>query len=655
MLACVLLLPVAAFAAPGTLHLSVERAINDQVSAHGIDLRLAGDGAPLLHLQVAQLDIEALSWQGPLDWKCPLQRMDAGDDGPMRWQCGGALQAGGYGATLQAALQGERLELDFQHEGASARLQLPLPGLLPVQARVRQVPLTWLADAVRESWPAGKLGGGMLEGDLVYDGGPVLRGNYGLKGVGLDSDDGQIAAADLNANGSFEFTPGAMQLQARGELRGGEILLGPVYVALPGTPVQVGLDARRAADGWQLDNLRWRDPGVLELAGSASLYPAAANGLRTLRVEATQVDLTRAVERYAASWLGTVGFGDLQLSGEVRASASLDDGKVSGISVDITESIAAIDAAGRFALHGVAGGVDWRASGERPPRELRWRSALLHRLPIDAAQVRLHSTAGRLRSDAPLAIGVLGGQVILNNLSLGPVAEHSRISTGVALSNIDLAELSRVLDWPPLVGRLGGAIANIDIDGQLVDLQGGLMLDTFDGTINVTALRLERPFGVAPSLHADIDLRALDLAQLTRAFDFGQITGRMDGHVHNLRLLDWQPVAFDARLRSRGGGRISQHAVDNLSSLGGSGGGGLQGSMLKLFETFGYSAIGIGCRLADNVCVMDGLGPANGGYTIVRGSGLPRLTVIGHQRQVDWPTLVERLKVASSGQAPIIQ
>ena len=44
------------------------------------------------------------------------------------------------------------------------------------------------------------------------------------------------------------------------------------------------------------------------------------------------------------------------------------------------------------------------------------------------------------------------------------------------------------------------------------------------------------------------------------------------------------------------------------------------------------------------------------GFTIVEGSGLPRLTVIGHNRLVDWPTLVERLKAVGQGEVkPVIE
>jgi hypothetical protein len=49
---------------------------------------------------------------------------------------------------------------------------------------------------------------------------------------------------------------------------------------------------------------------------------------------------------------------------------------------------------------------------------------------------------------------------------------------------------------------------------------------------------------------------------------------------------------------------------------------------------------------------MGGLAAAEDGYTIVEGSGLPRLQVIGHQDKVDWPTLQRRLREAASGHAP---
>jgi hypothetical protein len=52
---------------------------------------------------------------------------------------------------------------------------------------------------------------------------------------------------------------------------------------------------------------------------------------------------------------------------------------------------------------------------------------------------------------------------------------------------------------------------------------------------------------------------------------------------------------------------------------------------------------------------MSGLNSDSGGYTIVEGSGLPHLQVIGHQTEVDWPTLVTRLTDSIHGASPVVR
>ena len=74
--------------------------------------------------------------------------------------------------------------------------------------------------------------------------------------------------------------------------------------------------------------------------------------------------------------------------------------------------------------------------------------------------------------------------------------------------------------------------------------------------------------------------------------------------------------------------------------------------MLRLFKNFSYKRIGLNCALQGTVCRMSGLDSDGDGYTIVEGSGLPRLQVVGHQTQVDWPTLVRRLKSAAESGGP---
>jgi hypothetical protein len=180
----------------------------------------------------------------------------------------------------------------------------------------------------------------------------------------------------------------------------------------------------------------------------------------------------------------------------------------------------------------------------------------------------------------------------------------------------------------------------------------------FDGRVRVSDLRLEDAFGKWPRLDADIELERLDLEQVTHAFSFGRITGRLSGRVHHLKLFDWMPVAFDAELHTPADDtathRISQRAVATISSIGGSGASvtaALSSGFLRFFQDFSYDRLGWSCRLENEVCAMNGIEAAkSGGFYIVKGEGLPRIDVIGNAERVDWPRLVEQLRAAMQSQ-----
>jgi len=229
-----------------------------------------------------------------------------------------------------------------------------------------------------------------------------------------------------------------------------------------------------------------------------------------------------------------------------------------------------------------------------------------------------------------------------------------RIEFGMTIDRIDFGKVSTALGLPAFAGELSGRIPRARYADDRIDFDGGLTLHLFDGTVQVSALAMERPFGVAPTLSADIALDDIDLQALTGVFDFGSISGRLDGRIGDLRLVDWQASAFDAELHTvRSPGvrqRISQRAVQNISSVGDASiVGSLQGQLIGLFDDFGYGRIGISCRLENGICEMGGLHSAGDGFTIVEGAGIPRLNVVGFNRRVDWPTLVERLAAVGKG------
>ena len=73
-----------------------------------------------------------------------------------------------------------------------------------------------------------------------------------------------------------------------------------------------------------------------------------------------------------------------------------------------------------------------------------------------------------------------------------------------------------------------------------------------------------------PRLYADITARNLDLDLLTRTFEFGSITGRLDVDLNGLETIAWSPRGFRPAHRNpaadKSQHRISQRAVQNLSN-----------------------------------------------------------------------------------------
>ncbi len=507
---------------------------------------------------------------------------------------------------------------------------------------------------------SGHLGSGRLDAELALDvrqAGVQSSGQFTLSGAGFDTPTGTLAAQGLSGSGRYTLDkasePASIDLDAT--LRGGQLLLGPIFARLPGHPVQLGLHAEMQHGGAiELSRLRVTDADALQLDGALAFD--AGNHLTMLKLERFHASFPAAYQRYGQAWLSTLGLRNMSMTGQLSGSLDLRPDGLHSFAFS-TDGLDLADGDGRLAISGLQGGLDWAAQGDRPATTLGWRSLQLYRIPNGAALSHWQSRAGVLSLQQPLQIPVLKGQLRVSAFDWRPAAaKGQRLATSLVLTGIDMAAFSRAMGWPAFPGTLAGAIPSLRWVDNHFELQGGLTANLFGGFVDITRLSLQQPFGPSPVLSADMRLQQLDLAAITSVFDFGSISGRLDGSVDGLRLVNWSPVAFKASLLAGSGGRISQRAVNNLTTVGGGGiAGGLQGMVLKLFKTFGYSRIGFNCTLQGAVCKMSGLNSDSGGYTIVEGSGLPHLQVIGHQTEVDWPTLVTRLTDAIHGASPVVR
>lgn len=256
----------------------------------------------------------------------------------------------------------------------------------------------------------------------------------------------------------------------------------------------------------------------------------------------------------------------------------------------------------------------------------KWQQLEFYSLPFEAAQLNFDVTTDRLKLTKPVNIGFLKGNFAIEEFDWrARTGQAPEMHFAGALDKVSLEQLSKTLDWTPLTGTISGRIPGISYKNHRLDLDGTLKIQVFDGEISINQLAIANMLSDVPKFYSDIQIERLNLKQLTEKFKFGNIEGQLSGTIKNLYLENWQPVSFYAWLGTPENDpsvhRISQKAVDNIASIGGGGAtDAISRTVLGMFDSFGYSKLGLGCYLHAGVCQLMGLGDQNG-YYMIKGGG----------------------------------
>jgi hypothetical protein len=460
--------------------------------------------------------------------------------------------------------------------------------------------------------------------------------------------------ADLEIRAGLKRAAADWQLDATLAGRQGQLYIDPVFMDLDARPLTaaVRLDWQPGTHRLVIRSFDMQQPGALSLHASGVINPEQAGWVDTLVLDVRRGELPALYETWLQPWLGDTLFADLNTTGGISGRLQWDAGKLAGIALT-PEGLGIDDNEQRFGLTGITGQLAWTRTGVVRQSELRWDNGHLYRVPLGSAHIVATADATTLHLGEPARIGILDGELQLAEFTLEyPDGAIRRWQVDGMLTPVSMRRLTRSLGWPEFAGKLSGTIPDVEYAGGILEVGGELLVRVFDGEITLRNLKLEQPFSVVPRLRVDAQVKGLDLETLTRTFSFGRIEGRLDGRLDGLLMESWRPVAFDAGfatpLDDDSRHRISQQALDNISSIGGGGvGGALSRSFLRFFEDFPYDRLGISCRLENGICAMDGVAPAANGYYIVKGRLLPpRIDVIGYAERVNWNSLVAQLAAA---------
>lgn len=629
------------------------------VSMQDVRAQLAPGSAPdtvQVSLRAGKADIPGLGWRKVGVTIAGNLRRDV----QMRWMFDGTVQLSnapggvlGNGA-IKLVLDAAANTLEIQADQGAAHIAAAFPLDQPTHAQInlRNLPAGWLQGLLATVWPA-RVGGGRLDADLALDvrsEGFQSSGDVTFAELKYATPTGGAAGQGLNGHARFtlDATARPAQFSLNGSLRGGELQFGPVQAKLPTHDVVLDLGASSERGGLAINHLRLDDADALQLEGAVAID--ARGNLQKLRLDHFQARFPAAYARYGQPWLDELIAPQLQLTGQLDGRADYVGENLRSFAFH-TEGLDVADGTGQLQANGLHGELDWSMQGEKSSTMLAWNRLALRQFTWGPAQSRWRSQDGTLSLQAPLEWPVWKGRLRFTRFDWRPAATKAeRFDLAGDIQGIDLASFNQALGWMPLAGTLDGVISSMHWTGDRYALEGGLTIKAFGGTASVDNVTVQQPFSAAPALGGDVTLHQIDLAPLSDTFNFGAMSGRMDGTITGLQLAGGTPVAFKASLLAQDGGRISLRAANNLSIVtGGTPASGLQGAVMKLFKTANYKRMGIDVTLQNGVCALRGLDGDASGYSIVEGTGLPYVHVTGTQNRIEWPLLVHRLKAATQG------
>jgi hypothetical protein len=278
---------------------------------------------------------------------------------------------------------------------------------------------------------------------------------------------------------------------------------------------------------------------------------------------------------------------------------------------------------------------------------------------FDATASELTVTGDRLDLGSGLEIPLLGGTLGLEAPSLVDTLRTTRhLEAGVRLEAIRLEDLASALDLLPLEGSVEASFPRVRLSEKRLAVDGDGEIELLGGRVTVRDISGEEVLSRFPKLVFSAELREIDLGSLTRAFDFGEMTGTLEGRIDRCELFRWTPVRFDARLETverRGVPRaINVKAINNIAILGTGGRIGIfDRGIHRFLDRYTYERLGIEATLEHDVFRLRGLERRGDRELFLKGRLPFRIDVVNAEpgKTVSFRAMLDRLRALDFGAA----
>lgn len=433
------------------------------------------------------------------------------------------------------------------------------------------------------------------------------------------------------------------------------------YIEAGNKPLSIELAGRWDTNNniLYLDGLDYIHPDILDLQASAEIDIADTITLPVFSIRTNISDIAKTFPVYIQPLLLKTNFSNLETAGGLALELNYQHGQLERLELDFGD-IYLDDNNNRFSLADLAGNLSIHSDDTPVQSFLRWDGMSFHRLDFGAGAVLFESVASKVNVLHWNNVDVLDGKLEINKFNMENIGTPEfQMTLDANLTPISMKAFTQAMQWPLMSGTLSGTFKGLRYSNNNLHFNGDIDIHLFDGDVVLRNLLINNIFSEYSRLTANIDVKDLDLQRLTDTFTFGKIEGTLNGHVNDLVLENWQPVHFDAAFQTPMDDdkphRISQKALNNLSSLGGGLSGTMSRGLTRFFQEYSYGQIGLGCRLNSGVCELSGVQDTGKGFYLLTQGGLlpPWVEIKGTGRSIQWTHLVDGLKQIIQGEVRI--
>jgi len=471
-----------------------------------------------------------------------------------------------------------------------------------------------------------------------------ILANINLKDASFSDEAGLHAAEKLTGDLLLNITQSDDGVHWNNTLNwsGGEMFWQPFYLKGEGHQFIASGVLKKESITFEHAELDVKNVAKVNYNGEIQLKDYA---LTRLDANVKEMDLATAYPMIFKPFLEKTAFDHAEIGGKAELQVSIRNKELKTFHLKLKD-VDIDDNNHKFAFYKVNADIPWSYDD---PKNVSFAYLNGHLLNIPLGKTEIRAEVNRYSVTSPnIHLPILDGALDIQDVSAARIGTNWYWHLAADLLPISMTQLSTALKWPAMQGKVSAQIPQVTYSGGILTVNGEMVFNVFEGKATVTNLTLHNPLSNNPILQGDMNLRNLDLGDLTRTFSFGAIEGKLDGDVANLEMQNWKPVKLDAIVQSSPGKyrkKISQRAVQNISALGGAGAAAaIQRSFLRFFEQFNYSKLGLSCQLRNDVCYMGGVESTPSGYIIVKGSGIPAITVMGYNKTVGWSELINRIK-----------